>query len=473
MSATPESTAPDAIGVAPRKTPAGQGRGRASKSRLPSRSEQAQAFAPIAIDFDADIVKANAIINARYFLPLNAHRLLSLYLSLLSRNDEPFPLMKISMTHVAESFPGLSSSKSVYADVSKALEQLFSAEIHVKQGEDWLRFRWAPTCGRQGGYIFLRMNEDLRPYLSGLVRQFTHYRLRFVLELRSPYHFRFYELFKSYQYLGSCKVYFESSKEWLEIPADQYTNSGHFKDKILDPSIKAINDVTDVLVSIATPIKDGRKIVGWVLNVRSKPQEELPLPPTVAPIVERLVADGFSPEEAKSFARDYDDAYLMEKIEFAENQFEQGIARTLTGFLRDAIHKDYRVPRPKTELQAEKAEVRVSEERERAAREEYEQRVRKARDAAPYDIRLRKAQELHQKCDDASRENLERAFADHVMKLGGRVVREYSEKGRDSQFVAPLFRTFICDYFAVPETTLEEVQDHLAMLIPAGNSESQ
>jgi hypothetical protein len=442
--------------------------GKQLRGNLPKKFEIPLAYTPARIDQDAEIVKANAIINACYYLPLNAHRILCFYLSVLTKNEEGFPLMKIPVAQVAETFPGLSSSNTAYYDVGYALENLSNATIHIKQGNDWIKFRWAPTCGRIGGWIFIRLNEDLKPYLLGLlgVGKYAHYRLRFVLELRTSYQFRFYELLKSYQYLGGCPLYYEELKDWLEIPKDQYTNVGHFKDKILDPSIEAINDVTDILVSILAPIKDSRRIIGWRFKVRAKPQEMLPLAPSVTPLVERLITDGFSTEESKILARDYDAAYLLEKIEWVEAEFEEGKVDNMSAFLRKAIHEDWHSPVSREERIARRKATLVVERREREVREEYQQKVRQAREHAPLTIRIRKAEARMKECPLAELQELERKFADHIMRLPSSIARRYAELRHESALVKSAYRLFLIEYFDIPEPTLQEIQDYLAELIP-------
>ncbi len=442
-----------------------------ARDNLPKTDEIPLAYVPAHIEQDAQIVKSNALVNARYSLPLNAHRVLSYCLSVLnSEIKDAFPLMKIPVGQLSETFPGLSSSNTVYEDLGKALDQLYEASITIRQGKDWVKFRWAPTCGRVGGWIFIRLNEDLRPYLQGLVRQFTAYRLRFVLELRTAYQYRFYQLFKSQQYLGKCTVYYEELKAWLEIPKEEYALVGHFKDRVLMPSIKAINDVTDIQVEILNPIKDGRRVIGWNLQIRAKPQEQLPLPPTVAPIVERLVADGLPSEEARTLARDYEEEYLKEKIGWVEREFEEGRVQSLPAFLRKAISEDWQPPTNKESLQQAKEQAKAAGAREREAREKFRQQVDEAKRNAPLVIRQSKAIQQYNACSPEDRKGpIERAFADALLRMSRIAAVKYGESGHASEIVQTCFKVFLVDYFKIPEPDLAEIQQYVAEMsaIPA------
>lgn len=445
------------------------------RGNLPKAEEIPSAYVPAHIEIDAQIVKSNALVNARYSLPLNAHRVLSYCLSVLNTEiKDAFPLMKIPVAQLAETFPGLSSSNAAYEDLGKALDQLYEASITIRQGKDWVKFRWAATCGRVGGSIFIRLNEDLRPYLQGLVRQFTAYRLRFVLELRTAYQYRFYQLFKSQQYLGKSTVYYEELKSWLEIPKNEYTLVGHFKDRVLMPSIKAINDVTDIHVEILSPIKEGRRVIGWNLQIRAKPQEQLPLPPTVAPIVERLVADGLPSEEARALVRDYEEEYLKEKIAWVEREFEEGRVQSLPAFLRKAISEDWQPPTSKASLRNSKEQAKAADAREREAREKYRQQVEQAKRNAPLVLREAKAFQKYNACSREEREGpIERAFADAVLRMSRSAAVNYGESKHESKIVQACFKVFLVDYFKIPEPGLAEVQQYVAEMsaIPSAATE--
>ncbi len=434
-----------------------------ARGNLPKRSEMELAYTPARIDEDARIIKANSIVEARYFLPLNAHRVLSLYLSLLKlKDDQPFPLMKIPLQHVADTFPGLSSAKSAGEDVSKALDQLFDAVIHVKNGENWIKLRWAPTCGREKGWIFVRLNDDLRPYLSDLARQFTQYRLRFVLELRTAYQYRFYELFKSKQFLRQCEVNLAWAKDWLNIPEEQYSNSSHFRDKVLEPAMRAINQVTDLQVKIVQQLKDSRRVVGWLISIREKPQEMLPLPHSVKPLVERMVADGLSPDEAARLCAQYDEHYLIEKIEYAERQFADGVARNLAAYLREAIVRDFRPPPTQQSVAQRRQQTYAAEESERLSLETAERAIRERRLADIQALRLAKAESLYEALSSADRAEVERRYADSLLRGGQLLVRLEQQGKRDDPLLQTARSNFLIAHFKIPEPSLGELQNFQA-----------
>src|SRR5690606_34632464 len=137
------------------------------------------------------------------------------------RKTGQFPLLKIPLTHIAETFPSLASSNSIYTDIGLAAEELFDAQVsfpvpNSKRG-DKVRLRWAPTCGKVGGDLLLRLNFDLAPYLLDLKERYTSRQLMYVVELRSPYHWRLYEIFRSYLWRGGCELLVDDIKAMLEV----------------------------------------------------------------------------------------------------------------------------------------------------------------------------------------------------------------------------------------------------------------
>jgi len=64
-------------------------------------------------------------------------------------------------------------------------------------------------------------------------------------------------------------VTIENLRNILDIDKKQYKLVGHLKSRLLIPSVKVINDVTDINISIKE-VKHGRKIAGFIFNISNK-----------------------------------------------------------------------------------------------------------------------------------------------------------------------------------------------------------
>ena len=121
---------------------------------------------------------------------------------------------------------------------------------HINRGERMIRFSFHP---------------DIAPYLFNLVEKskgrYSGYKLAYIFSLTTYYGQRLYDILISYS--NNHSYFFElgtKSKHDLfyilcsdpthkgEVPQTWYKDFGNFKNKILDPSVKEINEYTDLKV---------------------------------------------------------------------------------------------------------------------------------------------------------------------------------------------------------------------------------
>ena len=92
--------------------------------------------------------------------------------------------------------------------------------------------------------------------------------MRQIAKLSSAYSIRFYELLVQFKSTGERYITLDKLKERLEI-SNQYSRFYNFKKRILEPSIKDINNNTDLFVDWDIN-KKGRLIKGLVFIFEKK-----------------------------------------------------------------------------------------------------------------------------------------------------------------------------------------------------------
>jgi plasmid replication initiation protein len=127
--------------------------------------------------------------------------------------------------------------------------------------------------------IMLRLDEDLMPLLVGLGKNFTKYPVYYILEMKSGYSIRLYELLKSEEWLKKPILY-KTEEIKQKIGADtvkSYGNSSKFIEKCIDPAIKEINELTDIKVrcKIIKGETRGNPITHLQFIIKSKQGAEL------------------------------------------------------------------------------------------------------------------------------------------------------------------------------------------------------
>ncbi|MGO4612264.1 RepB family plasmid replication initiator protein, partial [Variovorax sp. 2RAF20] len=73
------------------------------------------------------------------------------------------------------------------------------------------------------------MGEDLKPFLLNLKRQYTKFRLKNVIKLRSEYSWRLYELLKEREFRKERILKITELRYLLNIPDDKYKMLKHLR----------------------------------------------------------------------------------------------------------------------------------------------------------------------------------------------------------------------------------------------------
>lgn len=123
--------------------------------------------------------------------------------------------------------------------------------------------------------IFIRFDEELKPYLLDLHEHFTAYPLINTLSLSGKYTVRFYEILKSYSYRHRFVVSIKELREMLNIK-NKYPNFPLLNYHVIQPAVDQINFFTDLEVQYSY-IKERRSVIGiefYVDTIDVSPEEQ-------------------------------------------------------------------------------------------------------------------------------------------------------------------------------------------------------
>ena len=101
--------------------------------------------------------------------------------------------------------------------------------------------------------------------LISLKSNFTRYRLREILNLKSKHSIKIYELCASVLYKGKLEISLDDLKHYLGIDG-KYKDYRDFRKSVLDLSVKDINENTYLYITYE-PIKHNKKIIGIELKI--------------------------------------------------------------------------------------------------------------------------------------------------------------------------------------------------------------
>lgn len=144
--------------------------------------------------------------------------------------------------------------------------------VETENGDETI-LRWIekPTLSKGNGTIRIKLDNLMMPYLLDLKENFTQYELVYTLHFKSKYTIRLYELIKSIHFheLESYKRRFSVKELRRILDAENYKTFQHFRDRVLEPAVREINENSDKTVSY-TAIKDKRSFSYVEFMVKSK-----------------------------------------------------------------------------------------------------------------------------------------------------------------------------------------------------------
>lgn len=160
-----------------------------------------------------------------------------------------------------------------YIEVKKTLKKLAdrSMWLVLEDGSETL-IRWLDrvTTNKRCGNAKIRLDDRLIPYLFDLKEKFTQYQLYNILAMKSGFSVRLYEIFKSYKFQHSKKINLDNLKKMLMVEnVKSYENFKDFRKRVLDISLREINELTDLQVEYKT-ITKGRKVIALEFQIKEK-----------------------------------------------------------------------------------------------------------------------------------------------------------------------------------------------------------
>ena len=210
---------------------------------------------------DRKVVKSNALIQrSRHQFSLQQQKALFFLISQLKPDQLEFEWQSFDITQFREVCDINDSGKN-YKDIKDALKGLSDKSMWVEFDDDnhsllrWVeKIRIKPLSGE----ILVRFDEDMKPFLLDLKTRYTQFELRYTLAMKSKYSIRLYELLKSYVATNEV-IHFELPR-FKKLMGVDYDLWYDIKRKVIDISVKEINEVSDLQVSYQAN-KKGRSFV--------------------------------------------------------------------------------------------------------------------------------------------------------------------------------------------------------------------
>ena len=254
------------------------------------------------------VVKDNALMNASYNLEVTEQRLILLAIINARETHQGITSdskLEIHANDYASQFHVTKEAayKALKTAVNNLFERQFSFKEETKKGVGVVRSRWVSRIKYIDDSAILEITfaPDVVPLITRLEKHFTSYQIQQVTQLTGKYAIRLYELLIAWREVGKVpQIELSEFRVKLGIEDDEYKAMNHFKSRVLEPSIKQINQHTDITVSYEQH-KKGRTITGFSFKFKQKKSKQAPIaaetlkttsdsPNTIKPLTEPQIA---------------------------------------------------------------------------------------------------------------------------------------------------------------------------------------
>ena len=137
------------------------------------------------------VVKANDLIQkSRFDLSLQQQKIILFLISHIEPSDKEFKLYEFSVIDFCQVCGIDYTAGKNYKDIKKAIKEIADKSVWIKtQDDEETLLRWVekPYINKNSGTIKIRLDEDMKPYLLQLKKNFTQYELIYTLQFKSKY----------------------------------------------------------------------------------------------------------------------------------------------------------------------------------------------------------------------------------------------------------------------------------------------
>lgn len=236
---------------------------------------------PMCLNTDYYVAMANKLIAGKSSLNVRSAKLIRTTIMQIKKDDMEIIPYEISIKDFA-ALIGLKSTSDLYRDVKKTCEDLLKEIVVIGDKNDpkkaWKAFQWVSYCEYNEGYVYIKLNEELKPYLLGLNKLYTQYHLENILVMKSAYSIRVYELIMMELQNNKPKpgepLEITIMNDVLRRATDtekKLLKSNDFKKRVIDTAVKEINKLYwSFKIGDVRPVKRSRSVIGYTFPIESR-----------------------------------------------------------------------------------------------------------------------------------------------------------------------------------------------------------
>lgn len=220
--------------------------------------------------------KPRSLVEARCGLKASENDIFDMLLAYINKDDDIAD--NLTYTLVIEDFKdkfGLKYTKNAYKKIRDGVGRLKGKTIDIwsddgAKFESYVLFqtiKWNDGSGK----ITIKLGEDIKRMLVNHKQSITYYEIRYTLPMNSRYSKRLYVMFKEWSLSPNKTRYdrVDDLREKLQVPLSYGYNK--FKKRVLEESIREINQSTDIFVTykeIKMSVRGGYKVDALTFKIK-------------------------------------------------------------------------------------------------------------------------------------------------------------------------------------------------------------
>ena len=228
--------------------------------------------------FESVVKKSNtAVQKARYSLTLRQQKLLCFLISQIKDSTTSAEYIEFNLR---ELYDILGDSSQNYQKAKQELQEIADKSWWIVNSKDkdediLVRFLSKVKVSKKTQNVKVLWDIDMLPYLQNLRREYTQYKLFYIITMKSEYSVRMYELLKSVAGKTIWDFKIEQIKK-LFMCDNKYKQFGHFKSRVIETAVREINEKTDINVSYELfRYGGGREYTDIEFTIEQKGQDDL------------------------------------------------------------------------------------------------------------------------------------------------------------------------------------------------------
>jgi len=203
---------------------------------------------------ETSVIKANALLEGNHRFNLTETKLLLAVIAQIKRDDTEFHDYRV---HIRGFLELMKVQPKSYNHIRKVCRLFKAKVIEIKTDDGYLITSYFSDIQvyDHHGYIDFTISPKMKKYLLQLRDNFTIFDIRNIINCKSVYSIKIYQLLKQFEKIGTRSFTVDELRKMLGLP-DGYKRWGNLKDRIINVAQKELLDFSDLYFEYKTERKD-------------------------------------------------------------------------------------------------------------------------------------------------------------------------------------------------------------------------